>query len=387
MKFQQAQDIAHLIYRRILGTITAEEIETLDTWRKVTPANEMLYRKMLDTTFLEREYKRIKTVDIARPLADMQTRLGHKSRSMGPYRWYRIGVAVAVSGLIFWGILYLRPQPLLTEQQKTELYAAQIQPGQTQASLVLDNGVVVNLGDNQEENQNVIAHSRKTPPAKSLPRERFYHLNTPRGGEFKITLEDGTEVWLNAESQLSYPDTFRADERRVILKGEAYFKVAENKQKPFYVESDGQLIKVYGTEFNIRSYEEDPDVYTTLVSGSVSLQPTNNSQSEMLLAPGYQSVFDKNNASTSICRVDTAVVTSWRKGMFVFENQTLEQIMQTLSRWYNFSYEYQDLTLRTTLFMGSVPRYGHFNDVLEILEKSGGLKFRMKDRTVIISLL
>ena len=218
-----------------------------------------------------------------------------------------------------------------------------------------------------------------------MSQPRFNHLTTPRGGEFEITLEDGTKVWLNAESQLSYPDTFRSDERRVILKGEAYFQVAHNEEKPFYVESDGQLVRVYGTEFNIRSYEEDAAVYTTLISGSVALQVAGNLNAELFLTPGRQAVFDKKEASAFVRSVNTEVVTGWRKGLFVFEEQNLGQIMATLARWYNFDYEFADNVLSETVFMGSVPRYGDFNEVLEILEKSGGLKFRLENHTVIIS--
>ena len=192
---------------------------------------------------------------------------------------------------------------------------------------------------------------------------------------------------MNAESKLIYTDTFSANERRLILKVEAYFEVVKDEQKPFYVESNGQVVRVYGTEFNVRSYEEDADIYTTLVSGRVSLQSMNGNEAELILTPGKQAVFDKRQRSTSVRPVDTQVVTSWRRGMFVFEEQNLEQIMRDLSRWYNFSYEFKDTSLRETVFMGSVPRYGDFNEILEILEKSGGVKFRVKDRVVIISAL
>ena len=276
-----------------------------------------------------------------------------------------------------------RPDVVLSEKQETEMYAAQIRPGETKAVLMLNNGVELELGADQEKNQVAIQQIRTVSKKEKI----LNNLTTPRGGEFKITLEDGTQVWLNAESQLIYPDTFSANERRVILKGEAYFEVVKDEQKPFYVESNGQVVRVYGTEFNVRSYEEDADIYTTLVSGRVSLQSMNGNEAELILTPGKQAVFDKRQRSTSVRPVDTQVVTSWRRGMFVFEEQNLEQIMRDLSRWYNFSYEFKDTSLRETVFMGSVPRYGDFNEILEILEKSGGVKFRVKDRVVIISAL
>lgn len=256
-------------------------------------------------------------------------------------------------------------------------------PGETKAVLTLNNGVELELGADQEKNQVAIQQIRTVSKKEKI----LNNLTTPRGGEFKITLEDGTQVWLNAESQLIYPDTFSANERRVILKGEAYFEVVKESKSRSMSSSNGQVVRVYGTEFNVRSYEEDADIYTTLVSGRVSLQSMNGNEAELILTPGKQAVFDKRQQSTSVRPVDTQVVTSWRRGMFVFEEQNLEQIMRDLSRWYNFSYEFKDTSLRETVFMGSVPRYGDFNEILEILEKSGGVKFRVKDRVVIISAL
>ena len=385
MDLSLTERIGRLIYRRILGVITAEEVEELDFWRDANPANEVTYQKLLDTVFLEREYKRLRAVKVDRPLADMETRVRYKSvRGYRRLLW-QVSSAAAVLLFITSALLYLntRPDVVLSEKQETEMYAAQIRPGETKAVLTLNNGVELELGADQEKNQVAIQQIRTVSKKEKI----LNNLTTPRGGEFKITLEDGTQVWLNAESQLIYPDTFSANERRVILKGEAYFEVVKDEQKPFYVESNGQVVRVYGTEFNVRSYEEDADIYTTLVSGRGSFQSMNGNEAELILTPGKQAVFDKRQQSTSVRPVDTQVVTSWRRGMFVFEEQNLEQIMRDLSRWYNFSYEFKDTSLRETVFMGSVPRYGDFNEILEILEKSGGVKFRVKDRVVIISAL
>ena len=378
------EELAGLIYRRILGTITPEEAEVLDEWRNVCVANETTYRKLMDAAFLEREYQRIKAVDASRPLADMQSRIGRKKRQRVLRLGIRTGVAAAVAGLILWGVSWFMPQPIppSTEGQTTGMYATQIRPGETKAVLTLDDGTKVSLGADNRTNEKAIEQNKTQ---KKPGKQEFNRLTTPRGGEFRITLTDGTQVWLNAESQLSYPDTFRTNERRVVLKGEAYFQVARNERKPFYVESDGQLIRVYGTEFNVRSYQEDDEIYTTLVGGSVALQADNGANAELFLTPGHQAVFDKQTASVYIRPVDTDVVTSWRKGMFVFEEQNLGQIMAELSRWYDFDYEFTDNVLCETVFMGSVPRYGDFGEVLEILEKSGGVKFRMQERTVIVS--
>ena len=207
-------------------------------------------------------------------------------------------------------------------------------------------------------------------------------LVTPRGGEFRVTLEDGTEVWLNAQSRLIYPETFSETERRVQVEGEAYFRVARNEEKPFLVETDGQLIRVLGTEFNVRSYAEDTAVQTTLVHGSIAMQPIGAGEAQLLLTPGHQALFDKSAHDINVHSVDTEVVTSWKDGKFVFENQTLSQIMLTLSRWYDFDYEFLDEAAAKTVFMGRIPRYSDFDDVIAILEHSGGLSIKVKGKRV-----
>ncbi len=383
MKTTDPQKISQLIFRRIVGTITAEETAYMEEWRKASPANEETYQRLLNTAFLEREYRRMKAVDINRPLADMQARIHRNQSSI----WIKAGVAAAMLGFIIWGITYLRTpvsNPDTTQTEKLP-YASHIQAGETKAVLTTSNGTQISLGADSKKNKEALQRTQQQPEKTTSTEAKLNCLVTPRGGEFRITLEDGTQVWLNAESQLSYPDTFRTNERRVILKGEAYFQVAKNEEKPFYVESGGQLIRVYGTEFNIHSYPEEPEIYTTLVSGSVALQPSRGNSGELFLTPGHQAVFVKSDSSAYVRTVNTDVVTSWRKGMFVFEEQNLGQIMCTLSRWYDFEYEFTDNVLSETVFMGSVPRYGDFNEVLQILEKSGGLKFRINNRTVIVS--
>lgn len=288
---EYTEEIARLILRRISGTIGEEEAKLLDDWRNADPVNEATYRRLLDSTFLEREWRRMKSVDVARPLADMQAKIrrGNTRRLVNVWKYAGIAAAVVI-GFIVGGVVFFRHDPQLpltvegTGERETALYASQIHPGETKATLTTDDGQVINLGADAAGNEKAMKKRREREKPVGVP--RLNHLATPRGGEFEITLEDGTKVWLNAESQLSYPDTFRSDERRVILKGEAYFRVARNEEKPFYVESDGQLVRVYGTEFNIRTYEEDAAVYTTLISGSVALQAAGKLNAELFLTPG-----------------------------------------------------------------------------------------------------
>lgn len=378
--------ICRLLFKRIAGTISDEEQCELDAWRQESEAHEALYERMLDPAYLEREYRRRRAIDCERPRLDMQRRI--RAERMRRQRIPRLIVTTAAAAavillVIFGGRIGLqRPIPTETESVVAELPA--IRPGVTQATLTSETGERITLGADEASNSARIASYTLKTPVHETPRQLC--LDVPRGGEFRIVLEDSTEVWLNAESRLTYPESFSGSERRVAVTGEAYFKVARDEARPFYVETDGQLVKVYGTEFNIRSYAEDRDIYTTLVSGSIALSRLGDARSgELLLTPSHQALFNKNDEATSVKEVDTQVVTSWRHGRFVFEEQNLEQIMRDLSRWYDFDYAFEDDALRQIVFMGSIPRYSEFATALAILEKSGGLTFQVEGTHVVIA--
>lgn len=389
-------DIPRLINKYLLGSMTDEERKTLDEWVGESCENQELFKHLTNLNVLEKELNKRQHIDTERPMRDMQARIDRDVASQDEgrkttVRFFRRMAAAAAVALLLVGVGYRSYQYGLRHAGKEVTVSVAndttITHGETKALLAVNNGEIIELGsdfkNNEHKIQQLLDEVEKTSDNTSeVP---TLSLKTPRGGEFKVTLEDGTEVWLNAESQLQYPETFGESERRVLVSGEAYFKVAKDANRPFYVETAGQLVRVYGTEFNINSYEEDPSVYTTLVNGRIALSCINGNDSEIVLTPSHQSVFDKSDVSLSVRSVDASIVTSWRNGKFVFENQTLEQIMIALSRWYDFDYEFMNARLRNTIFMGSVPRYGEFNEVLSILEKSGGIHFTQKGKTIIIN--
>lgn len=377
--------ISWLICKQMIGTITEEEQKVLSAWRKENEHNEAAFQRLMETDRQALEYRRSKLTDYRRPLNDMKRRLGlDESVTEEPRTQsvmiYKLISAAAVVLLLFGAAYYWRhAQPEPQTEQQTVIAKTDITPGTTQAILSFDNGKQVQLGADDNQNTKAIAEVTEGEDIT------FKNLTTPRGGEFKVTLEDGTEVWLNADSKLRYPETFEGDERRVEVTGEAYFKVAKNTEKPFYVVSGGQEVRVYGTEFNVHAYDDEATIFTTLVEGSISLRPIHGNKSELMLTPGKQAQFNKDNASAHVVKVDTDVVTSWRSGTFVFEDQNLEQIMRTLSRWYDFEYEFADQKVASTVFMGSIPRYGSFAEVVEIFKKMGGIQLHQRGRRVVIS--
>lgn len=371
--------VSLLICKKVIGTITAEEQQVLDQWRKRNTYNESAYQRLTDMKRLQIEYNRLRLTDTTRPLAEMKKRLGIE-KSRWPLRSVAAAVFVLIVGVSAW-LLLSQQGEMIPEKTiaSTEIYA-----GSTKALLTLANGETLELTDNIQQNQKILSDVLSVPISTS-PCVAEQVLTTPRGGEFRITLEDSTEVWLNADSRLTYPETFDGKQRRVSLEGEAYFKVAKDATKPFVVVSGSQEVRVYGTEFNVCAYSDEKDIRTTLVEGSISLRPINGNQSELMLTPGKQAIFDKAEETARVVSVDTEVITSWRTGVFVFEGQTMEQIIHSLSRWYNFDYEFRDATTAQTIFMGSIPKYSSFREVCDIFHKLGGMKLSQEGHKVIIT--
>ena len=379
--------------RYVRGDLSREDRIALMKWLEASPEHIGQFRKIL------RVEMRVAAVGKWRRLDRTQERVWKRitpvfvNRKKRLYLWWMRIAAIIIVLIGVYFVWQIRQMP--TEKFVPVAEVVKIESGSPKAILVMNAGEPIELKEGESRQVadvfGVKVIQDSTGGLRFEDREGAEEeigkssVIVPEKGEYFVILSDGTKVWINSDSELEFPNRFGEDIREVKLKGEAYFRVARNEEKPFYVESDGQLVRVYGTEFNIRTYEEDAAVYTTLISGSVALQAAGKLNAELFLTPGRQAVFDKKEASAFVRTVDTEVVTGWRRGLFVFEEQNLGQIMAALARWYNFDYEFTDNVLSETVFMGSVPRYGDFNEVLEILEKSGGVKFRMNGKTVTVS--
>ncbi|NQX37770.1 FecR protein [Pedobacter steynii] len=209
--------------------------------------------------------------------------------------------------------------------------------------------------------------------------KNYNTIETPVGGQYQIVLPDGTKVWLNAASSLKFPSTFaRLVNRKVELRGEAYFEVAKNKQQPFIVKTVGQEVEVLGTHFNINTYKDEQGVKTTLLEGSVKIH---NDLESKILKPGEQSTLTSRRFMVKTIDVEEAV--AWKKGYFYFNNENIESIMRKLSRWYNVDVEYEG-KITDEGFYGTVSQTKNISQVLNILEKTKGVHFKIEGRRVIV---
>jgi transmembrane sensor len=208
-------------------------------------------------------------------------------------------------------------------------------------------------------------------------------IETPRGGQYQILLPDGSKVWLNASSSLKYPPSFAAlKERTVELTGEAYFEVHKDKSRPFIVKNAKQAVEVLGTHFNINAYTDEPEVKTTLIEGAVRVAVLKNdiiSSDYKMIRPGEQSVL--TGSEIKIRAVETDESIAWKNGQFMFSSESIMEIMRKISRWYNVDVDYQG-NVSEMKFTGTISRYANVSQVLQMLEMTNKVHFKIKGRII-----
>lgn len=373
------------VVRRLLwGEVTAEEREQ---WmREVEDAHcgEVLER-LEDEDYVERRLAGYRTWDdkkAFRQFVERVTRIRRQRQLRRRIAWSGVAAGIAcVVGFVF----FLEPE------QQAELPLAEVRnevvvPGSTKATLRLAGGETVDIrGDSMQitgkgKSHILYAGGKLTYAKKEKAAELVYNeLEVPVAGECSLVLDDGTQVWVNADSRLKYPVQFVGKERKVFLEGEAYFIVAKDSL-PFVVSTSRGDVRVLGTTFNVKSYNSEPEMQATLVEGKVLVAQ---GQREMELVPGEQGTVSASGEMAKRA-VDVDEFVGWRKGIYVFKKQPLEDIMRDLSRWYGVSVFFQNEGLKQVSFTGNLKRYDNINEFLDVLQRTGDVKYRINNNTVII---
>lgn len=379
---------------------TNEERRWLLTYLDNTPAGEL--KSYLLQRFREEEGIPVNSDD------ELKERILHNiHRQITPvtvpvvipfYRriWKGIAVAAMVTILFGTGYFILAPQ---RQQKKTVLtvlpssrFGSEVAPGGNKARLVLGNGKEILL---EETADGTIAahgseHIHKKDAALLYDQENgstteavINTLSTPAGGQYKVVLSDGTKVWLNAASALQYPAVFNGASREVILTGEAYFEVAGNAGKPFFVKVNDMQVQVLGTHFNIKAYAGDQQVMTTLLEGAVRVK---RGAGSVLLMPGQQASLNKQDGTLRTAAGDPELALAWKNGLLAFKNDALPDVMRTISRWYDVEVVYEeDIDKADIHVSGAMRRQEYISKALEILELTAGVHFKVTGRTVTVS--
>lgn len=366
------------------GVISEERKALLEGWRRESAVNEEEYQELL------RELRGNKGIPTSAEKQKMQQQWDkfakvYSRRKIRVRRWmaYAAGLTLVlgIAGVLRWQ----------TAGKAEEQAPENIEIAQNDVMLILSNGRQVAIGKDtvqllREETAAKIEVAGKTiryqEEGKQENSGAYNTLVVPKGGEYRIELADGSRVWLNAETEFRYPVNFTGDCRRVYLKGEAYFEVAKNTEKPFIVSTAGEVdVKVLGTRFNIASYNDEDEVVTTLAEGSVEVA---SSKEVVRIRPNEQLLFDKNLQTFSRRKVDANVYLAWKEGKFIFEDQTLEQIMKQLQRWYEMEVFYASDAVRNYRFSGDLKKYDDFGKIVKMIEEVAGLQISIDHQCVII---
>jgi transmembrane sensor len=358
------------------GTLSSEDEAILDGWYLNFSKDEQA--SITDEHLQDRKLAVINRLD----------KQYHK-RS-GVKLWPRIAVAAAAVAAIVFGVWFFYSSQYLvfSSQNLSGQSANDIAPGRNTATLTLADGKVINLSDAKSGvviGKNNLAYNDGSLVQVGVPSpgaKAQLTASTPRGGTYQIILPDGSKVWLNAASSLKFPSTFaRLKNREVELVGEAYFEIFKNKGQPFIVKSKDQEITVLGTHFNVNSYAYEDAVKTTLLEGSVQIIPLQEPKKKTILKPGEQAIVSKQ--FLKILPVDVEVATAWKNGNFLFRNEQLESILNRLAYWYDVEIVYRGKK-PDMLMSGMIERKRKLSSVLNLIESTGRVKFKVEGRKVYV---
>ena len=380
-------EFAKELLRYTRGELSKEEEKGIEQVLLEVKGMNTLVEELKDKNRIEHEMHIIAKFDTERALSKLKNRKQVKRR--GILSWIAAASVVVIGGVSAWILLSQEPDvDNLSVTEKFEsgkaIVTLEMASGlkyrlDTLSSVVRNNRVNVAF----DNNDGVLKIKEQDSLAGGATKEIGYNtVNVPYGGTYTVELCDGTKVYLNSGTTLEFPSRFDGKVRSVILKGEAYFDVARNVSKPFVVEVDEMKVKVLGTSFNVKSYVDEPGVYTTLVEGSVAI--LRDGQPEKKIKPGEQAYYNKGVGTLSIAEVDVNEFTSWKDGVFYFKDIALEEILRIVSRWYDLEVFYMNQGAKSVIYSGKLPMYSSVEDVLRKFEISGDVRFELKGRTLTV---
>lgn len=379
--------IVRLIRLYLSGALSEGERQELELWIDQNDGNRRFFEDMKQGNRFAEEFPEFCQIDMERGWVRFEQHIRQERRNS----WRRVlkyvaAIVVPVAiGFSIW---------LLNREEKNSILpiSEMIEPGQVKATLELPGGKTLALKDMKQGEIEVDKGLKAMQTTQGLVYDstvvlnveelKFNTLKIPRGGEFRLTLADGTRVILNSATRLKYPVAFGQRERKVYLDGEAYFEVETDTTRPFYVVMDRIQVRVYGTSFNVNTHQEK-GIETVLVEGKVGIKTF--AAGEYVLKPGELACFDRKSGTVEIRDVDARQYTAWTRGIFTFEEKTLEQIMATLSLWYDVDVFYQVEAVKELHFSGHLERYKEIRNILDAITEATGVKFSIKERTIIVS--
>lgn len=375
-------DIASLIAFKKLDSLTQAETLRLETWRNASVLNEEAFQCALENPNWHQDLAQIDAIDVPLAFHKVTARI-QQSRAKTRLRFTYFAAAASVLLVCCFALLFYqfsKSDPI-------------IQPGGNKAVLTLAGGATVELSEGQKEI--VISDSLIYGDGSGIAgldsksvNSAMMEISTPKGGEYTIVLSDQTKIKLNASSSIRFPRLFRDKPRVIELHGEAYFEVSPRKlanQKPqaFIVKTPMQTVEVLGTHFNVSAYAEQKETQTTLLEGLVSVSSALHANRTVMLKPGQQAV-NTSDEAIKVRSVDVYNYVAWTKNQFIFNAEPLSAVMQKISRWYDLDYEFRQDRHKLETVEGILPRYASVGELLQLLQESKNIRFKLEGRKVII---
>ncbi|QMU30884.1 FecR family protein [Adhaeribacter radiodurans] len=390
---------ADLILRYYQGELNSQESERLEQWLAEDEANRHFAESLKDEDTLQEQLDFFGSVDTAAAWKKIAPQLSDSKKDISFWRnteylkYAAVLLLVCLAGAFAFKKIYFNQNTnnkanlSIAEKPKRVTPATKIK--KNKAQLLLASGSVIDLENQQNgiiwnkngaritKNKTELHFSFSPDAIHNTDKSGVNTLTTPAGSQYKITLPDGSEVWLNASSTLSFSNSFKKKNRVVELSGEAYFEVAKDKHKPFLVMANNTTVEVLGTHFNVMAYQEEKSINTTLLEGSVKIS---NNNSHTIIKPGYQA---KAGKTIEVEKVNVDAAVAWKKGLFQFQNTDLKTIMRQLERWYGIEISFKG-AIRNQHFTGIISQQNDIAQVLKMIQLSGKLNFKIEGKKVII---
>lgn len=421
MNEASADRVAYLVAGYIRQTLTEKEHDELDEWITTSDENQRLFEELTDPVNIERGLNEMEKVNAGAAMERIKSKIRFTDVKVvsGKKRW--ISYSAAASIILGIGLVIFFMANRKTKTGKAEIVKTNvIKPGGNFAELILANGKVVNLyeaknGLIDSTNGNEVlksADGQISYENHSNAENVFHVLKTPAGGQYSVTLPDGSRVWLNSLSSLKYPVSFSGTERVVELEGEGYFEIrplpkplseGEGLKTPFIVKVNGMRVEVLGTHFNINAYSDEPSVNTTLLEGKVlvsrgvgksgvgksgvgksgSPDDRKSGVGSWELKPGEQARLIENGEFKIESNVDINEVVAWKNGMFQFKDAPIESVMRQVARWYNVEINYEGKPNHH--FNATIYRKEPVEKLLHYLEQTNEVHFRVEGKRIVVS--
>lgn len=384
--------VISLFQNYLRDTATTEELQQLELALR-DPVNEEMLKELIDKSYFQLSQVQLSAIPDALAKENSFNFIIAQPQNKKPVKlWRRMSIAASILLFLSVGSYFLfTKQPA---QQNVQNQPNDISAERNKAILTLSNGQQILLNDAKngtlakqgntvinKTNDGAIAYNGQRAESSVAGADIEYNtITVPRGSTYKLTLTDGTKVWLNAISSLKYPTSFKGRERNVEIVGEAYFEVAHNKQKPFHVKAAGQTVEVLGTHFNINAYPDEEKIKTDLLEGSVKVSKNKESA---LLKPGQASVILANQSKILVRNADVQSAVAWKNGLFSFKRADLKTVMRQISRWYDVDVSYQG-EIPETAITGTIDRNLSAAKALEIISNLG-VSYKSEGKKVIIT--